>query len=990
MSAALCTVESWPEAWRGAFEPWIERHGSTAWARRLPTALIVPARPAALHAKALMAVHGKAAPGLRIFTPGVLRDWLRGQYGDLAPTLPRERCELLLAVAAEACTGSAAETVARDPAPLRAALEAGAAAGWPLREVADARLHPVIERFERLLAATGEVLPQRAAWEISPGQPGARALFSEVFITGFDGAHWQHWPLLRAAASLAEQATVCLRLLGEESAAALDQVWIGTWEEHFGEAGPLAAEASGEDVCAPRFLALAEALSRGEECAGLAGEVRFLIGRDSAEQARLVVQQAAQFLLDPGCERVGILVPGPGPLARHIAAELSRRQIFHGDFIGHRELGPLNTPEFRAWLDFQESPRLPALLGWLRAGKALPGPFSGLARDEIERSLRRAWEHALFDDVASLGWACQAPEVKAALAALVRLPEAASAESFVSKTHEAFEQAEWSGHRGELKRETPAWFSALDAPLSRRAFLRWLRAALDTSKQTSATDGRETFSRVHLVSLAQAGAAAWSHVIIAGLNEGHWPPEEEDFAWLGEDAIATLNRRAAELNRRSVEQGSQGEGHAVAREGRALCLSARARRDLAWRDFLHFIATPSHGLALAAAASDEAAPDRSLNPSEFLNRLHFAVHGAALSHTASAALEARSHAWLEAGIVAPVPPGISAPLLRAYSARRDPTQPFGEFEFGFRGPPPQVRNLAATDWERALRQPAQVWLAKYLGIEPQEEPEGAAEWKKSMGTWVHRWLSHIVRRGEFEMLPSAGDIAQRVEEAATEFYDGILQMIASEGRRVPDWWASTWAEARALARHLASEIAKLPPGCWISAEWKLPPTALPHGASVHGKIDLLICSANPNRGAFPDAWVVDYKTGDKDALKAGKRGAAHAVLAKDGLQLLLYGLAMRQLGAASLKISRVSANAGFGDGQLTEAEVHPAALDPLLRGLARMQDSGCFGMRGSAWEEFAFVNRLPLATIEPDPAILEAKWRLTHPDLCADAPEDAA
>src|SRR5207253_1150043 len=96
-------------------------------------------------------------------------------------------------------------------------------------------------------------------------------------------------------------------------------------------------------------------------------DVHFFIGRNAMEQAKTIVALTTQFLSEKPCERIGILFPGPGALHRLVTALLEETEIPHNDTIGHLATNPLDGPDFRAWLELQENPRLNILFRLLRA-----------------------------------------------------------------------------------------------------------------------------------------------------------------------------------------------------------------------------------------------------------------------------------------------------------------------------------------------------------------------------------------------------------------------------------------------------------------------------------------------------------------------------------------------------------------------------------------------------------------------------------------------
>src|SRR5207302_1901644 len=79
------------------------------------------------------------------------------------------------------------------------------------------------------------------------------------------------------------------------------------------------------------------------------------------------------------------------------------------------------------------------------------------------------------------------------------------------------------------------------------------------------------YARVQLLTVARAQNQEWSHLILAGWNEGAWPPPAgAEFARAEE--IRAFNRSVQQLNKRAARQGSQGEGHTSVRENHSLYL----------------------------------------------------------------------------------------------------------------------------------------------------------------------------------------------------------------------------------------------------------------------------------------------------------------------------------------------------------------------------------------------------------------------------------
>jgi hypothetical protein len=969
MSATLWTVENWSVAWREGFLPWLRANGAQAWQDVRPTLVVVPTRTDAYHAKALALDAGFSPLALHFVTPVELREKLSHALGLVRVHPLREHLRLLLAAAAEKIGGAVGTAIAAAPDALLRATDVLGAGGWTFHEAGPAPARPVVAEFARSLRACGFSLPHETDRELLAASMQSAPVFARAFFLGFDAAHWPLWPLLAAAAqSTTAEATICLRDPRTE-AQDLDATWSGTWEETFGAAAPL----TGNELAAPPAYA-----------------THFLVGHDTTAQARAIVQQALAFLADPACTRLGILLPGPGALARRVAALLADFDVPHHDGLAQRAPGPFETSDWPAWLALQESPRLPALLRFLRASPAAAALFP----EQAERILQRAFSRLLLDGLdvlaAWLDAQSRTTTLAAAVRALPRLPERTTLADFLVQTAATFALFGWNERTAEMQRLSADWAGRFGAPISRRSFLRWLGEVLASSQTERAPAGRHPYSRAHLLPASQAEAQTWSHLIVAGLNEGVWPPPIEETGWLGEDELTALNARIRTLNQRATRTGRQGEGHWTVAPGRTLCLGPRQRRELVARQFLNTLESATAAVAVSASLIDEAAPDRLRNPSEFFTARYFAACGKVVSQATLLALRDETMRWLAANpLWSAVAPDatVCAPTLRAFGARRS-TEQFGEYEFARLTPPARPLRLAATDWEKALASPAAAWLKHVLGVEAPDDPGGETPWSQTIGSWVHRWLAAISdspARGAFAPLPSPAEIVARVQRSADDFRARVAATLQAAGHPLPDWWTATWQQAKIIALALARRVATVRGPTHLATEWRLADTAIPIADSatlhVHGFIDLLLAPGPAPEGA----WIIDYKTGDEDSLTPKKADSlsdriakvAHNLRRADGLQLALYALALPQ----AQGVSRLTRELPLDQPQLTPAEVGVAAQRDLWLGLCRMQDTAIFGAKGKLRDDYSFAPDLPLATLRIDASVLAEKWTRTHPRL---------
>ncbi|HEV3243503.1 MAG TPA: PD-(D/E)XK nuclease family protein [Chthoniobacterales bacterium] len=968
--------------------PWLEHVLPETWKRDLPSIVVVPTRGQANDLKGRLIAKGVSHLGLQIVTPTSLSALLARD--DFTPSTDPEHLRLLLALAASEIEDRpnesealAAKAVSRAPAALLRALDRLETAGWKFEELALPSFAPVVQRFNELLKKCDFVLPGETDRRRLQQSAGGPRKFSHLLITGFDGAHWPHWFLLRTAVELAENATIVLEE-PLENFADVDLCWIGSWEEVCGEAQHTAKPAPLGDSL------FSEMEMRGG--AETAKRFDFLIGTNFSEQAEAISRQCVRYLADEKCTRLGVIFPGRGALPRLVATSLAGLEIPHNDGFAHIVPGIFESAEWQAWIELQRAPRLSSFLRFLNA---LPDPAvlsPKLSRPIFEKVLHESYKEVLLDDLELLREFCSARADEKfqsgaeALRALPFLPRRATLAQFLEQTHAAFAHLGWQQQALEIANVTRDWPQRLDAEFSRGLFLRWLQETAATSGAARSDAGDHPYARVQLLSVTQAQNQDCSHLIFAGWNEGAWPPPAgAEFARAEE--IRAFNRSVQQLNKRAARQGSQGEGHTSVRENHSLYLGPGEQRAIALRQFDALLESASEGVTLTASLLQEDAPERFWNPSECFTELYLKTRHEPLTQTTLKNLQ-RATALLPK----PAPAAVNVrQTLIAFDARRNTSKPADEYDFALR-PDDSYRplpTLSVSDLERMVSSPAIIWMKRYLGVEAPEDVTNP--WAATTGKWVHRWLAGIVETPEgkvFSAFPSLIEIDKRIRLAADERCAALRRLCDLLGKIVPDWWSSGWLNARYLARHLGGKIGNATGWGWIATE-------LPVGREgavkiadevelqLRGQVDLVLAQNDAANFAGQKIWIVDYKTGSTKELKSSD---LHDNLVKGTtLQLGLYALAIRELGAAEVSVSIISLAVKNVATQLSVVDLDPHTN--VFADLAEMQRTGVFGMKGEIRPAFGYSAHYPLATLPIDNDILEDKWALTHPALVLEKEE---
>jgi hypothetical protein len=985
----LLVAPSVREAWDDAIAPWFERVLPGAWKHPLPSLVVVPTRGHVNDLKTRLIAKGFSHLGLQFVTPASLRALLARD--DATPPAKPEHLRMLLAIAANEMEGRAnesealaAKAVARAPALLLRALDRLETAGWKFEELALPSFAPVAQRFNELLKKCDFVVPgETDRRRLQEAERGERK-FSHVLITGFDGAHWADWFLLRAVVELAENPTILLEE-PREKFSDIDLCWIGSWEEVCGEAQRALKPARplGDSL-------FSEAEMRGS--AETAKRFDFLIGTNFSEQAEAITRQCVRYLADEKCARLGVIFPGSGALPRLVASSLERLEIPHNDGLGHIVPDIFESAEWQAWIELQRVPRLNSFLRFLNA---LPDPAvvsPKISRQVFEKILRESYKEVLLDNLELLREFCatraddKSQSAAEALRALLFLPPRATLAQFLEQTHAALAHLDWKQHALELANVARDWSQHLDAKFSRALFLRWLEETAATSEAVRSAAGDHPYARVQLLTVARAQNQEWSHLILAGWNEGAWPPPAgAEFARAEE--IHAFNRSVQQLNKRAARRGSQGEGHTSVCENHSLYLGPGEQRAIALRQFDALLESASEGVTLAASLVQEDAPERFWNPSECFTEIYLKTRREPLTQTTLKNLQ-------RATSLLPKPAMVTMDVqqtLIAFNTRRDSSKPAGEYDFALR-PNESYRPvpaLSVSDLERMVSSPAIIWMKRYLGV---EAPEDAANpWPATTGKWVHDWLANIIegRDGRiFSAFPSLIKTDKRIRLAADERCAALWRLCDLLGKVIPDWWNSGWLNARYLARHLGAKIGGAKGWEWMATELAVGregAVKIADGVELelHGQIDLVLAQNDAASFAGQKIWIVDYKTGSTRELKASD---LHDNLVKGTtLQLGLYALAMRERGAAEVNVSIISLAVKNVAPQLSVADLAPHT--DVFADLAEMQRTGVFGMKGEIRPAFGYSAPYPLATLQIDNDILEDKWALTHPALILEKEE---
>jgi hypothetical protein len=992
MRVSLHLAASFDAAWEKVMLPWFERIAPQVFEQTASVAVVTPFRSHAQLMRTKLLAEGISLLNVRFLVPAQLREFLLRDSGLKLPL--REHLRLLLAIAAEDFAANidseqpdspVARAVARDPDYFLRLFDELGAAGWEVAEVGQPVLAAIAAQFNKMCRECGFAFIHEADRSAAMNAAKVPARFDRLLVTGFDGAHWPLWPLLEAAVKSSDETTVILNDPRDE-ARDVDETWVGTWEEVLGEAEPV-----------PEANATTNEKTRDK---GRFHKVRFLVGADATEQARAIVALTGKFLCDNDCDRIGVLFPQKGSLPRLVASFLRAAQIAHHDGIGHLMPSVFDDDAWRTWLKLQENPQLKFLFQFVRAMDAKI--FDKTPVPRIEEKLRDAYSNVLIDNIEILRESCARSEETADVAQAAEkiefLPATATLSEFLRQTKQIFAEFAWKHRWSEVERLSRGWAERVPQKVSKKHYLDWLREIITGPSLDRDECGAHPYSRVHLLSYAEAENQSWSHLIFAGLNEETWPALGEEFVANGK--IQEFNQRNKKLNRRAVKRGRHGEGQWSVVEGKTLLLGPSERRQIRRRQVCNLMESATAGIGVTANLYSENSPSRIANPTDFFSHLYFQARGSGVSQQTLEAVEEQTRLWL--GNWSPIDAqkidSISVGRTRYAFDMRRVERAFGEYEFALRTPPEKPVTLGVTQWESAVKWPAIEWMRLFLGVDPDAENGNA--WATATGLWVHRWLADSVRQNTSEAfveLCEVDEIRDSLVQQARQFRDEVHDLCVNCGQRLPDWWMSGWSNALYIADRLAAKLSGLTAD-WthMASEWCLEsPTKIPVGKNeflrVRGRIDLILArdAVKQSRLPFENVWLIDYKTGRQRGLNLHERRSREPasekfrkMLAKGrGVQLALYALATHALGASNVQLALL----GLADDLEPQFGLADAlAQKDFWQELYRMQETGIFGMHGPLRKDYGFAHDYPLATLAIDEELLKQKWAMTHPLLALD------
>ncbi|MFZ5807515.1 MAG: PD-(D/E)XK nuclease family protein [Verrucomicrobiota bacterium] len=953
MGTQLYTGEDFYSLWQGIVKPWLKAHADTSWTSENPAVILVPSLSHAHFLKYKMARENLGFLGLRVWLPNDARAFLMKKYLPQFRIGERETFHWLL---------SAAAAQSADDSPLTRSMIEDPSSLWNEVERFDIPLeNNLFKRFQEMKTQSHLLTPRETDARLLEQTKTTETFLNSALILNFQAQHWPLWNLLRAIAQSSRSSACALTL--PRRAEWLQAAWMGSWEE----------------ICEPAQMVSFETPAPQRQ-------IIFRAGENIRAQARAIVLQAVEFLKDDLFQkqqgRLGIVAPNSSALAREIAWLLKEAGIPHHDGIGHATPSLDDQNAWNAWLAWQEDGKAVSYLNFIENFHAFKKSFP-VSLNVIREFFKTALAETLVDQssVIQAHWQLSSSQEARRLAELLKdwnlLPEKASLEEWIALASGAFQKAQWNLRAAFLESLRQTHAHCLHIVCLKKTFLRWVRQLAESAQKNRYPQGAHFFSAVQLLSYEEAEHQEWTHLILAGLQEGLWPPVIESSGWINEEEIFQKNKSA-------LACGSQGEGHVILKEGREIFLGPIERRSLLQQQFQNLIESTSHALCLTWSSADE--NENAVLPSEMLNQFFKETSQNALNDQKIQSLIRQTADWVASSHFPAShisPPANLEQTRIAYCARRNSASPFGIYDFSLEKPPARPVPIACKKFESLLRDPGAVWMEIFLGVKACSEWEPSDLWNITRGIWIHRWLNLSLNPQQTRAwisMPLPPDRLHHLHQAAEITRREIETVFQNACHPMPHAWNAVWQEARWRAQNLISFFTPYENWNYAQTERRLPPHFFIHIGKekkllLSGQIDLVLSKQKPvSDDAFPDeVWIVDYKTGN-----TSQKASLTNLHKGEGLQIRLYGLAARELGAKATLLTLLQTHQ---DTSVETDEETARLMQNFWEGLASLQERCVFGMRGEIDPEFGIKKYYPLSTLPIEADLSEERWQQTHPLL---------
>jgi hypothetical protein len=302
----------------------------------------------------------------------------------------------------------------------------------------------------------------------------------------------------------------------------------------------------------------------------------------------------------------------------------------------------------------------------------------------------------------------------------------------------------------------------------------------------------------------------------------------------------------------------------------------------------------------------------------------------------------------------------------SYSARHDQSVKLHAYCFAADRSP--CVKISCKGLEYLLKNPHIAFYDTVLGLQIMPWRSKGDGRRLLIGSLTHEFLQIFEAGNQFVAKASADVFHENINSRARRLKASVNQACAAADAEVPPRFDAAVNEAAIAAKRLVGRLFAMDNWKSFSSEFSIP-KHLPIDANgceikLSGRLDFLLSGEGKKEGNHlsSNVVIVDFKTGNDPELT--ERNIRWHMQKFSGVQLLLYGMALRAIGFKHIKILVLKPDSGPSNGAI-DLEYAIGQASPLMEKLGQMARTGLIERQilGKNYRQF-FIGSVPLATTD--------------------------
>ncbi|MDR1890924.1 MAG: PD-(D/E)XK nuclease family protein [Puniceicoccales bacterium] len=300
----------------------------------------------------------------------------------------------------------------------------------------------------------------------------------------------------------------------------------------------------------------------------------------------------------------------------------------------------------------------------------------------------------------------------------------------------------------------------------------------------------------------------------------------------------------------------------------------------------------------------------------------------------------------------------------SYAARHDLSQSIHDYCFAMDprlkyscgGLERLLQNPCVGFYDAVLKLPTMPWNSKFF------------DKKITLGSFTHEFLQIFEARNTFIRKHSPDIFHKNIQSRSNRIRKEIAQACAAADADIPIDFSRTVDLATILTKRLVDKLFSMPNWESFRSEYSLPADLIvkirDEELRLSGRLDFIISNGNPRDANHFDAdtVIIDFKTGSN--VEMTERNVKWHMERYSGLQLFLYGIALKTLGCKTIKILILKPDSSIANTPI-DIDYIIGQVPRLMENLSRTIRTGLIERQilGKIFRQF-FVKDVPLATTD--------------------------